>query len=117
MNREPRRGAAAAITEVVLVLIDREPLSFAQFVRSVDWADQSARRQRRRACRSWSSESWVALSKIAQVHPQLAHHFRDTVHLGTQCAYAPKSPVALTVALHEARTPASEMPSISLRRA
>jgi hypothetical protein len=41
VNRELRRGAAAAITEVVLVLTDREPLSFAQFVRSVDWADQS----------------------------------------------------------------------------
>jgi uncharacterized protein YbjT (DUF2867 family) len=37
VNRELRRGAAAAITEVVRVLTDREPLSFAQFARSVDW--------------------------------------------------------------------------------
>jgi tetratricopeptide (TPR) repeat protein len=58
-----------------------------------------------------------ALSKIAQVHPQLAHHFGDTLHLGTHCAYAPKSPVAWTVAVHEARTATSGMPSISLRRA
>ena len=69
-----------------------------------------------RARKTVSARVRDALSKIAQLHPELARHLRGTLHLGTRCAYAPKRPVAWTLALHEARTARSEMPSIGPRR-
>ena len=55
-----------------------------------------------RARKTVSARVRDALSKIDQVHPQLARHLRDTVHMGTHCEYAPRPPVAWTLAAHEA---------------
>jgi hypothetical protein len=42
------------------------------------------------------------------VHPRLAQHLRDTVHMGTHCEYAPRTRVAWTLTAHEARSNSSE---------
>ena len=60
-----------------------------------------------RARKTVSARVRDALSKIAQVHPQLAQHLRDTVHMGTRCEYAPRPRVAWTLAAHETRSNSS----------
>ena len=60
-----------------------------------------------RARKTVSARVRDALSKIVQVHPQLAQHLRDTVHMGTHCRYAPRPRVAWTLAAHETRSNSS----------
>ncbi len=69
-----------------------------------------------RARKTVSARVRDALSKIAQVHPQLAQHLRETLHLGTHCGYAPRPPVPWTVTTHETRVPRSDPPTISSDR-
>jgi hypothetical protein len=57
-----------------------------------------------RARKTVSARVRDALSKIAQVHPPLARHLRDTVHMGTHCEYAPRPRVAWTLTAHETRS-------------
>jgi hypothetical protein len=61
-----------------------------------------------RARKTVSARVRDALSKIAQVHPQLARHLRDTVHMGTHCEYAPRPRLAWTLTAHETRSNSSE---------
>ena len=61
-----------------------------------------------RARKTVSARVRDALSKIAQVHPPLARHLRDTVHMGTHCEYAPRPRVAWTLTAHETRSNSSE---------
>ena len=61
-----------------------------------------------RARKTVSARVRDALSKIDQVHPQLARHLRDTVHMGTHCEYAPRPRVAWTLTAHETRSNSSE---------
>jgi tetratricopeptide (TPR) repeat protein len=61
-----------------------------------------------RARKTVSARVRDALSKIAQVHPQLAQHLRDTVHMGTHCEYAPRNRVAWTLTAHDIRINSSE---------
>ena len=42
-----------------------------------------------RARKTVSARVRDALSKIDQVHPELARHLRDTVHMGTHCVSTP----------------------------
>jgi hypothetical protein len=65
-----------------------------------------------RARKTVSARVRDALSKIAPVHPQLAQHLRETLHLGTHCAYAPRPPVPWTVSTHDVRAARSDQPSI-----
>jgi hypothetical protein len=69
-----------------------------------------------RARKTVSARVRDALSKTAQVHPQLGQHLRDALHLGTYCTYAPRPPVHWTVTTHQPRTPRSDPPSIGSRR-
>ena len=50
-----------------------------------------------RARKTVSARIRVALDKIAASDPDLAHHLRDNLHLGTHCAYAPTKPIAWTL--------------------
>ena len=61
-----------------------------------------------RARKTVSARVRDALSKIDQVHPPLARHLRDTVHMGTHCEYAPRPRVAWTLTAHKTRSNSSE---------
>lgn len=62
-----------------------------------------------RARKTVSARVRDALSKIAEVHPELARHLHDAVHLGTRCAYAPRHPVTWKITTHQTRAPRSAM--------
>jgi hypothetical protein len=66
-----------------------------------------------RARKTVSARVRDALSKIAQVHPQLAQHLRETLYLGTHCGYAPRPLVPWTVTTRDARASQSDRPSTS----
>ena len=67
-----------------------------------------------RARKTVSARVRDALSKIDQVHPQLARHLRDTVHLGTHCGYATRP---RSVDGHHARSPLGTRDRIRRRSA
>jgi tetratricopeptide (TPR) repeat protein len=55
--------------------------------------------------RARSAVGWrlrAALRQVAEVHPELARHLRNSVRTGTWCAYRPESPVAWRVDPHGA---------------
>ncbi len=50
-----------------------------------------------RARKTVSARVRDALAKVGQVHPELADHLRSSLRMGTQCSYAPASPVTWKV--------------------
>ena len=57
-----------------------------------------------RARKTVSARIHDALDKIAGVEPDLAHHLRDNIHLGTQCVYTPRTPTTWTLTEAKTRT-------------
>ena len=50
-----------------------------------------------RARKTVSARVRDALSKIDQVHPDLADHLRRALNMGTVCSYTPRQPTIWTV--------------------
>ena len=49
-----------------------------------------------RARKTVSARVREAIAKIDHIHPELAKHLRESVHLGTSCSYTPPNPTAWT---------------------
>ena len=53
--------------------------------------------QTERARKTVSARVRDALAKIDRVHPELAAHLRQSVHMGTVCSYAPAGSTTWTL--------------------